>query len=315
MANKGAQSATTQLTSVPLGDWSRTECLYIQLQSELLLAVACLPAAPQHSIDDASQYIGYCKYFADTDAETEDSPDEAGSGVVKGIKPFFDKRGKLSGHTMWALRQMSLDAINNNDGPSFDSVHVSPAMLQNYRQIRERLGFDTYMYDPMLWPELWSFLQDAARSQFPEFSGDTTQAELTQDFDANADVGVDVGPASAAGPVPANDRVATSDHDSTGEDEMSDIDNDETSDADNDANSGEARLGPDDFAKETGNPRCTAYNTQGPNIGKRCTRKTKDRTVDRRTWECHIHDPEQQRKIQADRLRRNAAKKRNEGGK
>ncbi|RYN71763.1 hypothetical protein AA0117_g9213 [Alternaria alternata] len=172
MAKNGKDPATSQLTRIPMGDWSRTEYLYIQLQSELLLAVACLPVTPRHIIDDAAQFIGYRNYFASTDAVTGDSPDELGSGVVKGTQAFFDKRDELSGFVMWAIRQTSLAVVRKDPVPSFKSVDITPDMLEVYRQIRERLGFDTYLHDPKLLPELWTFLQDAARKQFPEFSGD-----------------------------------------------------------------------------------------------------------------------------------------------
>jgi hypothetical protein len=297
MANNGVQFTTSQLTQIPLGDWSRSEYLYIQLQSELLLAVACLPTAPRRSIDDASQYIGYCQYFATPDAATNDSPDEAGSGVVKSINAFMDKRDKLSGSVMWALRQMSLKEIQNTDTSGFRSVQISPAMLQGYRQIRERLGFNIYMYDPKLWPELWSFLQDAARNQFPEFSGDATQAESTRVAGASAEVDMDMDSTPIIEPVSANALADTSGHDSADEDEMSD--------AEDDVNPGATRPGPDDFARETGTFRCTRYMLSN---GERCRRRAATENEDRRSWLCHNHDPVE-KKILADRLAGNKAAK------
>jgi hypothetical protein len=93
MTDKSANSAGYRLARVPLGEWSLTKCLYIQLHSELLLTVACLPGAPCPPIDDISQFIGYCRYLATPDARWLDDPsDQAGSDEGKSIKAFIDKR-------------------------------------------------------------------------------------------------------------------------------------------------------------------------------------------------------------------------------
>jgi hypothetical protein len=81
-----------ELVRVPLGEWSLTECLHIQLYSELLLAVAYFPGARCPSIDDISQFIGYCRYLATPVARLDDPSDQAGSDEGKSIKPFIDKR-------------------------------------------------------------------------------------------------------------------------------------------------------------------------------------------------------------------------------
>ncbi|CAN9098306.1 unnamed protein product [Alternaria alternata] len=329
MADHGAGPAASQLKRIPLGDWSRTEYLYIQLQSELLLAVACLPVTPRHLIDDAAQFIGYRNYFKSTDAATRDYPSETGNGVVKGTQAFFDKRDELSGSVMWALRQKSLAVVNEDSVPSFDSVQVTPDMLQDYRQIRERLGFDTYLYDPKLWPELWAFLQDAARNQFPEFSGDATQAGSAQDVGNNGDVDVDMYSNPTVAPGPVNDTAATSDHGPADGDEMpgADADADEEGDAEDnteddedDEDSGAARpaaqpatrQGPDDFVLETGTVRCTEWSKE---TNSRCKRHADNENEDRRTWRCHNHDPVRKAKIKADRLARNRAAKAGKKGK
>jgi hypothetical protein len=298
MAENGTISAMYKSTRPSLGDWSRSEYLYIQLHSELLFAVAYLPAAPCPCIDDASQYIGYCQYFATPHATTDDPLEEAGSGVVKGIKTFIDKRDELSGWIMWALRATKMKAIVNSDDPEISNVKVSPAMLQGYRQIREQMGVDTYVDNPKFCPALWSFLQGAARNQFPQFSGDPTQAEPTQDVDTNADMDMDI--TSITGSVPANDLADTSDHDSTDENKIPD--------AEDDVNPGTTRLGPDDFAREIGTVRCTRYM---PSNGQRCRRRAATENEDRRSWLCHNHDPveKKKKKILADRLARNKAAK------
>ncbi|CAN9168156.1 unnamed protein product [Alternaria alternata] len=308
-----------------MGDWSRTEYLYIQLQSELLLAVVCLPVTPRHIINDAAQFIGYRSYFSSTDAATGDSPSEAGNVVVKGTQAFFDKRDELSGFVMWALRQKSLTVVNEDSVPSFDSVQVTSEMLRDYRQIRERLGFDTYLYDPKSWPELWAFLQDAARNQFPEFSGDATQAGSTQDVDKNGDVDVDMDSNPIVAPGPVNDTAATSDHSPADGDEMhgAGADADEEGDAEDDEDDEDpgaaqpaaqpaTRQGPDDFALETGTVRCTAWSKE---TDSRCKRHADNENEDRRTWRCHNHDPVRKAKIKADLLARNRAAKAGKKGK
>ena len=329
MANNGAASATSQLMRVPLGDWSRTECLFIQLQSELLLAVACLPANPRHLIDDGAQFIAYRQHFPLLNAATGGSPDEAGSGVVKDSMPFIDKRDELSGFVMWAIRQTSLAVVNKDPAPSFKSVDITPGMLKGYRQIRERLGFDTYLHDPKLLPELWTFLQDAARKQFPEFSGDPTQAGSTQDGGNNGDADVDMDSNPIVGPGSVNDTAATPNHGPADGDEMpgADADADEEGDAEDnieddedDEDSGAAQLaaqpatrqGPDDFALETGTVRCTAWSKE---TNSRCKRHADNENEDRRTWRCHNHDPVRKAKIKADRLVRNRAAKAGKKGK
>ncbi|KAG9189098.1 hypothetical protein G6011_05966 [Alternaria panax] len=319
MANNRVHPATPQLTHVALGDWSRSEYLYIQLQSELLLAVACLPALPRHLINDAAQYIGYYQYFAIPSVGTGDSLDEAGSGVVKGVKAFIDKRDELSGFVMWALRQTALALVNAKNVPGFHDVQVTPAMLQDYRQIRERLGFHTYLHDPKLLPELWKFLQDVACSQFPQFSGDATEAGPTQDVDTNADVDIDVDSTPIVEPVPADHTAATSDHGPSDYDEIPDAgadadDNEDAGDAkdntEDSSSSGAAqpatRPGPDDFLLETGTVQCTAFTKE---TGERCTRRAKNENEDRRSWMCHNHDPVRKQKTYNDRMARNRANK------
>ncbi|KAL1801664.1 hypothetical protein ACET3X_002006 [Alternaria dauci] len=318
MTNNGEDSATPQLTRIPMGDWSRSEYLFIQLQSELSLAVTSLPVRPRH-IDDGANFIAYREFFASFKASPEKSPKEAGNDVVKGVPAFIHKRDELSGFVMWALRQ-NLAVANKDPALTFNSVQVTLDMLQDYRQFRERLGFDTYLHDPRLWPELWKFLQDAARKQFPEFSGDATQAVATQDGDNNDHVDVDMDSSPIVGPVPANDMAAASDHSSVDGEEIpsADADADEEGDAEDaaaeddedDEDSGtaqpETRQGPDDFALETGTVRCTAWSKES---NSRCKRHARNENEDRRSWRCHNHDPARKAVIKADRLARNRAAK------
>lgn len=331
MTRNRVSSATPQLTRVPLGDWSRSEYLFIQLHSELLLAVMSLPATPTHDINDAVQYVEYCQYFTPPDdAPTKKSAGEAGSGIAKGLKAFLDKRDELSGFVMWAIRQRNLELINE-DVPDFLRVEITPDMLKDYRQIRERLGFDTYLHDPKLLPELWTFLQNAARKQFREFSGDTTQAVSTQDVGNNGNADVDMDSDPIVGPGPVNDTAATldrgpadgdempgADADADGEGEAKDAE-DNTEDDEDDEDPGAAqpaqpatRQGPDDFALETGTVRCTAWSKE---TDSRCKRHADNENEDRRTWKCHNHDPVRKAKIKADRLARNRAAKTGKKGK
>ena len=293
MVDKGDTSAGYRPTQVPLGDWSRDEYLYIQLHSELLLAVAYLPAAPYPIIDTTSQYIGYCQYFALPDAATDESQDETGSGVVKGVNAFISKRDELSGWVMWALEAMKMKATFSK---KLRDVKVSPAMLRGYRKIRERMGFDTEMYNPKLYPALWSFLEDAARRQFPEFNGDTTQPEITRDVDTDGSAY----PVTKSGPV--NDPANTSDQDL--------MDEGDTSAADDDMNSGatdeEEQAEPGGFAQGQVRARCTGTN----NDGTACQRRSLDiEEKDRASWRCHLHDLEKKKITAAARAARNAAKK------
>ncbi|OWY43329.1 hypothetical protein AALT_g845 [Alternaria alternata] len=328
MTRNRVSSATPQLTRVPLGAWSRSEYLFIQLQSELLLAVMSLPATPTHDINDTTQYVEYCQYFTPPDdAATKKSTEEAGSGIARGLKAFLDKRDELSGFVMWAIRQRNLELINE-DVPDFLRVEITPDMLKDYRQIRELLGFDTYLHDPKLLPELWKFLQDAARKQFPEFSGDATQAGSTQNIDNNGDADVDMDSNPIIAPGPVNNTAATSDHgpadggvmpgadaDAAEEGDAEDAE-DNTEDDDDDEDSGAAqpatRQGPDDFALETGTVRCTEWSKE---TDSRCKRHADNENEDRRTWRCHNHDPVRKAKIKADRLARNRAAKVGKKGK
>ncbi|CAN9168840.1 unnamed protein product [Alternaria alternata] len=331
MTRNRVSSATPQLTRVPLGDWSRSEYLFIQLHSELLLAVMSLPATPTHDINDAAQYVEYCQYFTPPDdAPTKKSAEEAGSGIANGLKAFLDKRDELSGFVMWAIRQRNLELINE-DVPDFLRVEITPDMLKDYRQIRKRLGFDTYLHDPKLLPELWTFLQDAARKQFPEFSGDPTQAGSTKDVGNNSDADVDMDSNPIVGPGPVNDTAATSDRGPSYGDEMPGADadadgegnaedaEDNTEDDEDDEDPGAAqpaqpatRQGPDDFALEMGTVRCTAWSKE---TNSRCKRHADNENEDRRTWRCHNHDPVRKAKIKADRLARNRAAKAGKNGK
>ncbi|KAI4656631.1 uncharacterized protein J4E78_006521 [Alternaria triticimaculans] len=293
MAVNGRTADEPAVTRVALGDWSRDECLYIQLHSELLLAVAHLPAAPFHSINDISQYVGYCQYFALPDAATSDSLEETGSGVVKSINTFTAKRDELSGWVMWALQATKMKATFDK---KFHDVKVSPAMLREYREIRERMGFDTYLYNPKLYPALWSFLEDAARKQFPEFNGDTTQPEITRNVDTDGSAHL----VTKSGPV--DDPANTSDQELMGEDD--------TSAADNDMNSGatdeEEQAEPGGFAQGQVRARCTGTN----NDGTACQRRSLDiEEKDRASWRCHLHDPEKKKITAAARAARNTAKK------
>ena len=296
MANHGIDPATSHIMSAPLGEWSRTECLYIQLHCELLLAVAHLPAAPCPFIDDIAQFISYCQYLAAPDAATDDTPDESGSGVAKGVNTFVEKRDKLSGFVLWALRQMSLKAVNNSDASSISSIEVSPAMLREYRQIRERQGLDTYMYDPRLWPELWSFLQDTAREQFPGFSEDSTQADLARDVDTDGSAHAVI----KSGPF--NDAANTSDQELMEEDNISTAGDDVNSGATDE----EEQAEPGGFAQGPVRARCTGTN----NDGTACQRRSLDiEEKDCASWRCHLHDPEKKKITAAARAVRNAAKK------
>ena len=293
MADNDSPPDEPAVTRVALGDWSRDECLYIQLHSELLLAVAHLPAAPFHSINDISQYVGYCQYFALPDAATIDSLEETGSGVVKSINTFTAKRDELSGWVMWALQATKIKATFDK---KFQEVEVSPAMLRKYREIRERIGFDTYIYNPKLYPALWSFLEDAARRQFPEFNGDTTQPEITRDVDTDGSAH----PVIKSGPV--NDSANTSDQEL--------MDEDDISTAGDDVNSGETdeeeKAEPGGFAQGQVRARCTGIN----NDGTACQRRSTDiEEKDRASWRCHLHDPEKKKITAAARAARNAAKK------
>ncbi|KAI4609860.1 uncharacterized protein J4E87_010977 [Alternaria ethzedia] len=293
MADDGSTPDEPAVTRVALGDWSRDECLYIQLYSELLLAVAHLPAAPFHSINDISQYVGYCQYFALPDAATSDSLQETGSGVVKSINIFTAKRDELSGWVMWALQATKIKATFDK---KFHDVEVSPAMLREYRKIRERIGFDTYIYNPKLYPALWSFLEDAARNQFPEYQGDVTQAEHTRDVD-NDGCAHSV---TKSGPV--NDQANTSDQEL--------MDEDDISAAGDDVNSGatdeEEQAEPGGFAQGQVRARCTGTN----NDGTACQRRSLDiEEKDRASWRCHLHDPEKKKITAAARAARNAAKR------
>ncbi|KAI4620796.1 hypothetical protein J4E83_005157 [Alternaria metachromatica] len=293
MADNGSTSDKSMVTRVALGDWSRDECLYIQLHSELLLAVAHLPAAPFHSINDISQYVGYCQYFALPDAATSDSPDETGSGVVKSINTFTAKRDELSGWVMWALQATKIKATFDK---KFHDVKVTPAMLREYREIRERMGFDTYIHDPKLYPALWSFLEDAARSQFPEFNRDTTQPEITRDVDNDSSAY----PVTKSGPV--NDQANTSDQELMDEDDISAAGDDVNSGASDEEDQAE----PGGFAQGQVRARCTGTN----NDGTACQRRSLDiEEKDRASWRCHLHDPEKKKITAAARAARNAAKK------
>ncbi|KAI4925292.1 hypothetical protein J4E85_007170 [Alternaria conjuncta] len=293
MVDNGNATHESMVTRIALGDWSRDECLYIQLHSELLLAVAHLPAAPFHSINDISQYVGYCQYFALPDAATSYSLEETGSGVVKSINTFTAKRDELSGWVMWALQATKIKATFDK---KFQEVEVSPAMLRKYRKIRERIGFDTYIYNPKLYPALWSFLEVAARNQFPEYQGDVTQAEHTRDVDNDGSAHS----VTKSGPV--NDQANTSDQDL--------MDEGDTSAADDDMNSGatdeEEQAEPGGFAQGQFRARCTGTN----NDGTACQRRSLDiEEKDRASWRCHLHDPEKKKITAAARAARNAAKK------
>jgi len=293
MADNGRTPEDPTVTRVPLGEWSRDECLYIQLHSELLLAVAHLPTAPFHSINDISQYVGYCQYFALPDAATSDSLEETGSGVVKSINTFTAKRDELSGWVMWALKATKIKATFDK---KFHDVKVSPVMLREYGVIRERIGFDTYIHDPKLYPALWSFLEDAARKQFPEFNEDTTQPEITRDVDTDGSAY----PVTKSGPV--NDQANTSDQEL--------MDDDDVSAAGDDVNSGatdeEEQSEPGGFAQGQVRARCTGTN----NDGTACQRRSTDiEEKDRASWRCHLHDPEKKKITAAARAARNAAKK------
>ena len=293
MADNGSTSDKPMVTRVALGDWSRDECLYIQLHSELLLAVAHLPAAPFHSINDISQYVGYCQYFALPDAATSDSPEETGSGVVKSINTFTAKRDELSGWVMWALQATKIKATLDK---KFHEVEVSPAMLRKYREIRERMGFDTYIYNPKSYPSLWSFLEDAARRQFPEFSGDTTQPEVTRDVDTDGSAH----PVTKSGPV--DDPANTSDQELMEEEGISAAGDDMNSGASDE----EEQAEPGGFAQSQVRARCTGTN----NDGTACQRRSTDiEEKDRASWRCHLHDPEKKKITAAARAARNAAKK------
>ncbi|CAN9096409.1 unnamed protein product [Alternaria alternata] len=332
MTRNRVSSATPQLTRVSLGAWSRSEYLFIQLHSELLLAVMYLPATPTHDINDPARYVEYCHYFSPIDPATKKkSAGEAYGVTAKGLQAFIDKRDELSGFVMWAIRQRNL-AMINEDVPDFRHVEITPDMLEDYRQIRERFGFDTYLHEPKLLPELWTFLQDAAREQFPEFSGDPTQAGSTQDVDNNGDADVDMDSNPIVAPGPVNNTAATSDHgpadgdvvpgadaDAGEEGDAEDAeDNTEDDEDDEDSGAGQpaaqpaTRQSPDDFALETGTVRCTEWSKE---TNSRCKRHADNENEDRRTWRCHNHDPVRKAKIKADRLARNRAAKAGKNGK
>ncbi|KAI4710687.1 hypothetical protein J4E89_004276 [Alternaria sp. Ai002NY15] len=293
MTDNGSTSDKPMVTRVALGDWSRDECLYIQLHSELLLAVAHLPAAPFHSINDIFQYIGYCQYFTLPDAATSESLEDTGSGVVKDVNTFIAKRDELSGWVMWALQATKIKATFDK---KFHDVKVSPAMLREYREIRERVGFDTYIYNPKLYPALWSFLEDAARRQFPEFNGDTPLPEVTRDVDTDGSAH----PVIKSGPV--NDPANTSDRELMDEDDISAAGDDVNSGASDE----EEQAEPGGFAQGQVRARCTGTN----NDGTACQRRSLDiEEKDRASWRCHLHDPEKKKITAAARAARNAAKR------
>jgi hypothetical protein len=220
--------------------------------------------------------------------------------VPKSINTFIDKRDELSGSVMWAIQAMQIKAVNKGASLELGKVKVSPAMLRKYRQIRERMGFDTYVDNPKLYPALWSFFQGAARSLFPEFSGDASQAELTRDVDTNASMAM--GSSSIVGSVSDNDPADTSDHELLEEADMSAADDDTNSGATHEP----GQADPEGFTKKKVTTKCTETNKDG----KACERTSTDvEEKDRRTWLCHNHDPVKKRITAAARAERDAAAK------
>jgi hypothetical protein len=220
--------------------------------------------------------------------------------VLKSIDNFIDKRDELSGSVMWAIQAMQMKAVSKGTSSKLHKVEVSPAMLRKYRQIRERMGFDTYVGNPKLYPALWSFLQDTALKEFPEFSGDAAQAELTRAIDTNGNMAIDS--SSIVGSVPDNDLADTSDHELLDEADMSAADDDTNSGAIHEP----GQADPGGFTKKKVTTKCTETNKDG----KACERTSTDvKEKNRRTWLCHNHDPVKKRITAAARAERNAAAK------
>ncbi|KAF1831939.1 hypothetical protein BDW02DRAFT_26282 [Decorospora gaudefroyi] len=73
-------------------DWSKEERLYIQLQYELLFAVASLPAAPYVMLTRKAPYREFCRFFSSNGSPTDQQAGESGLHMRRTLREYKDKR-------------------------------------------------------------------------------------------------------------------------------------------------------------------------------------------------------------------------------
>lgn len=150
-------STTSIGQSYALQEWSQDECLFIQLQDELLYATACLTQEPLVFHNDVTAHKMYLVFFGSSGSE-DGTPGKA-------LQDFIDQRDHLHGALLWRIQRL-VEARARRTAPMVRNVIITPAILRQYRHIRGSIGFDEEVKDLEKESELWKFLSAEALEQY-----------------------------------------------------------------------------------------------------------------------------------------------------
>jgi len=261
----------------------KEEILYIQLFSELALAMSTLPDPPYVLMTNKTMYDSFCDYFASrTDPALEyDQRSEAIQHIS--CEELVKKIDNLVGAVLWRVHQSNEKIVMIKNFQIANVVPITTILLNEYTSIRQIIGFDTYVTLSEDHPELWEFLERTTRNHYP----DLCEAPVTKDSAVSESISTTTDmskqPISAA----TTPQVVPRTHNPTSmpddDDEELEIDPDNNSIRDT---SKELNMGP---------VQCTALT----NDGKPCRRTDQMMPESvRTTWLCHNHDPEQLRQKQ-----------------
>ncbi|CAG5158601.1 uncharacterized protein ALTATR162_LOCUS5161 [Alternaria atra] len=294
--------------------WSKDECLFIHLQAELALAVASLPVAAALPADDATYYLNFCQFFEDKEKSFPKAASKRTTSITaKGQDEYLLKRNELVLPVLWKTQVLMIAALRAGGFKLVKRWKVAPKVFDEYRKIREMVEYDKKVQDPRDFPEMWRFLDRVVREKFPDSCASETKSgsadgsgiasEVATDGIASESLvrddasGADAHTANGAAPA-SNDPLVVGTTRPTTETiveltQVPDLDIASSQvrkrDRTNHAVGGlEKRLGPVDFAKETGSIQCTAFVSSS---GNQCERRARREVLEeeRSTWTCHLH--------------------------
>ncbi|KAH7384610.1 hypothetical protein BKA66DRAFT_441178 [Pyrenochaeta sp. MPI-SDFR-AT-0127] len=162
--NVGSPREQLRLCTQSDVDWTDTECLFIQLYFELVLAVARSSSAPIVFQNVASSHKNFLRYFSFNPIEYDGAAGERNS-VIRALEEFVDKRNELVPGVIAEIEKLMRVRIKESNTPIINGVKITLSMLEEYRKIREDVGHRKDMPDPRNNSMLRNFLESAAEFQ------------------------------------------------------------------------------------------------------------------------------------------------------
>ncbi|KAG9184912.1 hypothetical protein G6011_11742 [Alternaria panax] len=315
-AQDGSKQAANSL-------WTEDECLFIQLQAELALAAASLPVASALLINGRTCYQNFCRFFNKVEGHPPEVASQRITSIVrKSEGEYCSKQEELVALVVLKIRNMAIKARKAGGSKQLKWWTITPEVFDEYRKIREIVGYDKEVRDPRDRPEMWMFLDRAVRERFPESctpmatSASAEKSQIPSAFSADdiapnslahggtsrngPHTDINVAPASDDPPVVETTRLRTTTI--VRPTPVPDVDiivshACQPKRTTHVAGRPEMRLGPEDFAKETGSIICTTFRKDGH----RCTLHAPKETPEgkRPTYICHIHQSMQLKSLEA----------------